>query len=268
VTLDRLDTFSAACLSNPRIGAPVTANNLGKLRTWAHFEDGLSLSGQGLITCWNPWALEDSAYPACPGKIVAAFPTCEDGVAAVVNAWLNDVPAIVANLRADGPWSAWTEQPILCQLGYWIHGTQCGGVYSGWGSVFETATTGAPDPAYGCTTSGCAGTCPACQTCSGSVCVSACKPGQACIDGLCQTAATPPAPSSDYLIPALVVGALAGGGWWWTHRGSGGGAKSPRRGRAGGSRSAPDGFAPSRPRRARSRRGDRQSSTASGFGVG
>lgn len=159
MTLDKLDTFSASCLSDPRIHAPVTTNNLSKLRSWARFEDYLSLTGGGLITVWNPWATENpTGASGCwnGGSVISTcgvkeYPDCSAGVNATVESWLADVPAIVANLRADGPWSDWSVDPILCQIGYWIHGVECAAPYSGWvGASLSTATTGDPNPAYGC----------------------------------------------------------------------------------------------------------------------
>ena len=151
MTLDRLDTFSVACLS--AIGAPITANNLGNLRTWAHFECTPSESGLGLITCWNPWAIEGAGgcnNDGCGTSLIASYSSCAAGVAAAVNRWNADVPAIVAALRANAPFSQWTVDPILCQLGYWIHGVECAGAYTGWGTAYQTATTGSPDPQWGC----------------------------------------------------------------------------------------------------------------------
>jgi hypothetical protein len=238
MTLDRLDTLSASCLS--ALGGPITANNLGKLRTWAHFEDGLSLSGGGLITCWNPWALEDRAYPNCPGKIVSAFPSCAAAVPAIIAAWNRDVPAIVANLRADGPWSAWLAQPILCQLGYWIHGVQCGGVYGGWGSVFEIATSGAPDPRWACPF-------PVTNPCTGVHCPA----GQTCVGGVCVGTTPPPPVASSVLLPVLLAAAAAAGAWTWWRQPS----DSGRGGAPGGPRSALAATPPRRSRPSRRRRG-------------
>lgn len=162
MTLDRLDTFSASCLLDSRVNAPVTANNLAKLRTWARFEDYASLSGGGLIAVNNPWA---TSWPEPNAgqwnSVVKTYPNCSEGVDASVKSWLSDVPAIVANLQSDGPWSAWQQQPILCQIGYWIHGVHCDSVYSGLiGSSVSTPTSGSPNPQWGCPNLGAGSTSP------------------------------------------------------------------------------------------------------------
>jgi hypothetical protein len=208
VTLDRLDTFSAACLDALTPPAPVSTNNLGKLRTWARYECGDSLDGEGLILCWNPWAVEGAggctSQPGpegCGWAAIAKYPSCAAAVAAVVEVWARDVPHIVANLQADGPWSAWLEAPILGDLAYWIHGSRSAGVYAGWGG-YATPTAGDPDPQWGCPF-------PAAVAPGGGG--AACPPGWALVGGLCvpPAVATPVAESGPGRAGLLVAGGLA-----------------------------------------------------------
>lgn len=199
MTLDRLDTFSAACLVALTPPAPVSTNNLGKLRTWARYECGDSLNGEGLILCWNPWAVEGAggctSQPGpegCGWAAIARYGSCAQAVAAVVLVWARDVPHIVANLQADGPWAAWLEAPILGDLAYWIHGSRGAAVYEGWGSDTATPTSGSPDPQW-CPAAGCAGvTCGAGEVCVDGACeaeVVSCPEGYVLVAGTCQVEA-------------------------------------------------------------------------------
>jgi len=207
--MDRLDTFSASCLVDSRIKAPVTANNLSKLRSWAHFEDGRSLvnnggsPGSSLMSVNNPWATSWNEPGAGQwNSIVKTYPTCALGVDATVRSWLQDVPSVVDNLRRDGPWSEWAQNPIACEIGVWIHGVSCGGVYGGWPGPLLAWTGGAPDPQWGCPFPSTVPPPPPPPGCG-------CPVGFICnADGTCSPVPSPPVPAStsDALAVALILG--------------------------------------------------------------
>jgi hypothetical protein len=116
---DALDTFDTAVLQG--LGAPVNANTLAALRTWARYEDGASLSGNGAIARNNPLNTESQAPGAWNAVgAVKGYPNFNTGVQATLNTLTNGrYAAIVAALQKGTPLSGWDNPAITSEINTW-----------------------------------------------------------------------------------------------------------------------------------------------------
>jgi hypothetical protein len=116
---DALDAFDTAVLQG--LGAPVNANTLAALRTWARYEDGASLSGNGAIARNNPLNTETPAPGAWDAVgAVKGSPTLTTGVQATLNTLTNGrYGAIVAALQKGTPLSGWDNPSIVAEINTW-----------------------------------------------------------------------------------------------------------------------------------------------------